>query len=197
MTRISSVVFVCVVGAAGLAEASPAVPGLAPLPSSIPDRCRPFTQHPASSTIPDPEIASHVSLANCIAGAAMDQLVLTPTDEGIAKLNDAASASLALLDGVIRTGDPYWMAIAQDAKRDVYVAMIVRVRTSVASGDTHARDALDGKLAAWRGAIEDATGAIAEIGKAHADLVGRDPVIAEVITRATSARNAAIARIPQ
>src|SRR5215471_5690543 len=104
----------------GLAAAAPV---LAPLPRTQPARCEPLAKLPASATIPGPALAAHVSVATCMAVIAMNEIVPAPDDASIARLNAAIAPSMALLDSVIGTGDPYWMIVAQDAKRGLYVGM--------------------------------------------------------------------------
>lgn len=169
---------------AGLASAAPAPPtGLAPLPTSLPPRCQPLAHVPASATIPGPTIAAHVSVANCLAEDAMNALSLSPSAASIAQLNAAVAPSLALLDGVIRTGDPYWELVAQDAKRDLYSSMIVRVRRTLPADDASARASLEPRLTAWQASESRAETAMADLGRAHPDLARRDAVVAGIARR--------------
>jgi hypothetical protein len=166
---------------------------LAPFPRDLPARCAPLAQVPTSATIPGPARAAHVSVANCIADIAMNALILTPDDVSISRLNAALAPSMALLDSVISTGDPYWIVVAQGAKRDLYVGMIARERASLVNADPHVRNALEVGLTPWRNEASRATVAIIELGRSDPELGNRDPVIAAVISRAIDERGAQVA----
>ena len=76
-----------------------------------PPRCEALSQVLASSTIPGSEVSAHVSVANCMLEDAMNQVKLAPDQASIARMNAAVAPGLAVLDGVICAGDPYWQAI--------------------------------------------------------------------------------------
>lgn len=178
----------------GVASAAPlSVPGLAPLPEHLPPRCEPLARVPASATIPGPQLAAHVSVANCLAEDAMNELRLSPDAASIDRLDAAVAPSLALLDGVIVAGDAYWKVIAEDAKRDLYVGMIVRERASIPSGDRVAHDALEPKLAPWQEDTSQAIAAIARLTREDPALSGRDPVIARAAGHGTDERTRRVA----
>lgn len=157
------------------ASAAPAtVPGLAPLPASLPERCAAVAHVPPSATIPGPALSAHVSVANCLAESAMNALTLSSDDASIAALDHAVAPSLAILDNVIRVGDPHWKVIAEDAKRDLYVGMIVRERATVPGSDVAARSTLEPKLARWQSDAQDAIAAIEQLRHANPRLAQRD-----------------------
>lgn len=184
------------VGASVVSAAPVTVQGLSPLPRSLPERCTKVAYVPPSARIPGPELAAHVSVANCLAESAMNELALASDDASIAKLDQAVAPSLAILDNVIRVGDPYWKLIAEDAKRDIYAGMIVRERGTVPGTDVVARNELEPKLARWQSGAEDAIAAILELGHEHPALAQRDPMIAGVMDRtATMNRTPQMARL--
>lgn len=177
-----------ILAVAGLASASTVDrSGLAPLPTNLSARCAPLAQVPASATIIEPRISAQVSVANCMAEEAMNQLSLAPTSASIAQLDAAVEPSVALFDNVINTvDDPYWKIVANDAKRDLYVGMIVRQRNSIRGPNMAARNALEPKLAAWQNKAASANAAVADAVRAHPDVASRDPVIASISARATT-----------
>jgi hypothetical protein len=120
----------------------------------------------------------------------MNEIVPAPDDASIARLNVAVAPSMAVLDSVIGTGDPYWMIVAQDAKRGLYVGMLVRERASLRDADFHARDALEIKLASWLTEASRATVAITELGRSDPELAKRDPLVAGIVSRAIGERGA-------
>ena len=175
----------------GVATAAPvSSPKLAPLPQALPKRCEPLAQLPASATIPGPALSAHVSVARCMAMVAMGEIVAAPDDASIARLNAAVAPSIVLLDSVIGAGDSYWVMVAQDAKRGLYIGMIVRVRASLVDADSRAHDALEVKLAPWQTEVSRATRAIIELDRSDPELAKRDPVVAGVLSRALGERGA-------
>lgn len=161
---------------------------LAPLPQALPKRCEPLAQLPASATIPGPALSAHVSVARCMAMVAMDDIAPAPDDVAIARLNVAVAPSVALLDSVIGAGDPYWVMFAQDAKRGLYIGLIVRVRGSLVNADSRAHDALEVKLAPWQTEASRATRAIMDLDRSDPELAKRDPVVAGILSRALGER---------
>jgi hypothetical protein len=174
----------------GSAAAAPVSPKLAPLPRTLPERCEPLAKLPASATIPGPALAAHVSVATCMAVVAMNEIAPAPDDASIARLNAAVAPSLALLDSVIGFGDPYWMIVAQDAKRGLYVAVLVRERSSLREADAHARNALELKLTPWLTEVLRATAAITELAQSDPELARRDPLVAGIVSRAIGEHSA-------
>lgn len=177
----------------GIASAAPfAMNGLEALPRSLPPRCEPLARIPASAMIATPTFAAHLSVANCMAEAAMNDLKLTIDDASIARLDAAVAPAVALLDRVIQVGDPYWKLVAEDAKRDLYLGMIVRER-SIPGLDLVAHEALEAKLAPWQAQEEHAIVAMAKLGREHPGLAERDAVIAGVYQRIGEERVAGVA----
>lgn len=175
----------------GVAAAAPvSSPKLAPLPQALPKGCEPLAKLPASATIPGPALSAHISVAKCMAMVAMDEITPAPDDVAIERLNLAVAPSIVLLDSVIGAGDPYWVLVAQDAKRGLYIGMIVRVRTSLVNADSRAHDALEVKLAPWQTEASRATRAIIELDRSDPELAKRDPVVAGILSRAAGERRA-------
>ena len=180
---LTGFVSVLVLGASVASAAPASVPGLAPLPRALPERCAAVAYVPSSALIPGPALAAHVSVANCLAEAAMNALVLTNDDASISKLDKAVAPSIEMLDNVIRVGDPYWKVVAEDAKRDIYVGMILRERVTIPGSDFVSHNELEPKLAPWQADAKQAIAAIAELTHEHPTLAQRDPMIAGVISR--------------
>jgi hypothetical protein len=116
---------------------------------------------PASATIPGPALAAHVSVANCLAEAAMNALTISPDALSISRLDAAVAPSVAILDDVIAAGDAHYRTIAEAAKLDLYDSMIVRERASRTKSDVASIDALETKLDPWRALADRAANAIA------------------------------------
>lgn len=162
------------------ASASPRdAAGLPPLSCPLPAACQALAEAPASATIPGPSLAARVSAANCFASHAMDAAAVTPDAASLRRLEASVAPSLAMLDQVIASGDPYWKLVAMDAQRDIYTGMVVRART--ASSDTPAaRAALEPQLAPWQQDADAKITAMADILRTNPELAQRDPVIAFV-----------------
>ncbi len=144
------------------ASAASAAP-LDPLPRAIPARCTALAHPPASATIPGPALASHISVAKCMAEVAMNATAVTADDASIAKLDAAVAPAVDVLDSVIRVGDAHWKVVAENAKRDIYGSMIVRERVTVPGTDVAAHAALEPKLVRWQEDENEAAAAIARI----------------------------------
>ena len=68
----------------------------------------------------------------CQAELRFDALTLHPDDASMVRLNEAAKPSFALARSrAIQSHDPALMPVAQKARRDLYVAMAVRMRNSI------------------------------------------------------------------
>jgi hypothetical protein len=165
------------------------VPGLNPLPQAVPPQCEPLASIPSSTEIATPILASRVSVANCMAEAALNGVAAAPDQAGVQCLDTALGPSLAILDNVSQVGDPYWKVIAEDAKRDIYVSMIVRERVSL-KGDVAAHDELEARLAPWHAGAAKSTAAIASTVKANPRLGENDPVVAAIVTRLSGQQTA-------
>jgi hypothetical protein len=160
------------------ARAAPTAPGadshLRPLViSQLPEPCRELARVPASAVIPDPDIAAHVSVANCWAEHAMRPLVLHPDAASIAALDQAAAPSLQIFDDVIEHAAARWKVIASTAKADLYRGMVVRMRSIIPGGDAPA--GIQASLTTWLDRASDASRAAAEV--ARSGPVGDDPVV--------------------
>jgi hypothetical protein len=132
-------------------------------PQYVPGPCERIGTPPASATIPQPAISALISLAMCEAELRFDALRLTPDDASMIRLNEAAKPSFALLDQAIQSHDPVLMPAAMKARRDLYVAMAVRMRNSIPpitsttvgpalAAHDEAHDELERKLTVWLGA---------------------------------------------
>lgn len=137
-----------------------------------------------AAAAPPPRPASQVSAANRMAELAMNAVANTGDDASIAKLDQAVAPSVDLLDTVIRTGDPYWKVVAEDAKRDIYQSMIVRERVAIPGADFAGHLLLEPKLAHWQESEHEAIAAIEQIEHANPTLAKRDAVISTIIARA-------------
>src|SRR5436853_2487088 len=143
---------------AGAAAAAPfAVAGLAPLPAKLPAKCAALAVVPASAKISGPAFAARVSVANCLAEQAMSDATVTPDVSSIERLGTAVAPAFAILDNVILVGDPYARMVALDAKRDLYVGMVVCERASETREDAASRALLELAVAPW---LADATDTI-------------------------------------
>lgn len=136
-----------VLGGSNVVRASPGRSPLRPLVATqLPARCRPLAVVPPSARSSDPDLAAHVSVANCLAEEAMAGLVLGPDPASIAALDAAAAPSLAILDDVLEHGDVRWEPVADAAKADLFYGMVVRLRIATEQGDG---GALEARLVPW------------------------------------------------
>jgi hypothetical protein len=185
MTLLARVFPVLVLGSVASAEPATDLPAL---PGDLPAQCQPLAEIPASARTPGPGTAAHISVANCVAEVAMNQLTVRPDIDSLAELGAAVAASMDMLDDVIRLGDPYWNVIAQNAKHDLYVGMIVRTRVSL-DGDVSAHEELEAELAPWRDDASRAIDAIAAIAVEDPTLAKRDAVIADIVRQLPEQRH--------
>lgn len=100
-------------------------------PGSIPAACQGVATVPADAKIATPALAARIALATCGANARFAALKLTPDDAGLKALSDAAKPSFDLLDEVIKANDATLSPIAQKARVDLLVSMVVRMRNSI------------------------------------------------------------------
>lgn len=184
MSRIATLF--AVTAFVALSPSASASPRLSPFPSSLPAQCVPLSLVPRSATIALPNIAAHVSVANCLAETAMNGAMITPDSSSVARLNDAVRPSLAMLDEVIALRDPYWTAIAEDAKRDLFESLVVRERVSALIPDL----TLETALMPWQERAKESRDAIAKVIHDQPSIASRDAVIANVVrdTERTDAR---------
>jgi len=161
-----------------VAHAQPsAPPGASPLRplamAELPERCRDLARVPASSVIPDPDMAAHVSVANCMADEVMGRLALQPDASSMSALDGAAEPSAQILDDVIAHGGPRWQVIADAAKADLYRGMVVRMRIAMSGRDAPA--SVEAGLATWLDNASRASRAAADV--ARTESVSDDPVV--------------------
>jgi len=164
-----------------VAHAEPSAPPdasrLRPLAmAELPERCRDLARVPAS-VIPDPDMAAHVSVANCMAEEAMARLVLQPDAPSIAALDGSAQPSVEILDDVITHGSPRWQLIADTAKADLYRGMTVRMRIAMSGRD--APDSVEASLATWLASASRASRAAADV--ARTESLRDDPVVRSLL----------------
>ena len=100
-------------------------------PGSIPAACQGVATVPADAKIATPALAARIALATCGANSRFSALKLTPDDAGLKALSDAAKPSFDLLDEVIKANDATLSPIAQKARVDLLVSMVVRMRNSI------------------------------------------------------------------
>lgn len=129
--------------------------------SELPEPCRELARVPASAVIPDPDVAAHISVANCWAEHAMGPLVLHPDAASIAALDTAAAPSLQIFDDVIEHGTARWQVMANTAKADLYRGMVVRMRSIIPGGDAPA--SIQASLATWLDRASNASRAAADV----------------------------------
>jgi hypothetical protein len=136
-----------------------------PAAMTVPPQCAAVSAVPASAEIPEPALSAKLSLATCEAGLRFDALQLAPDEASMRALYNAAKPSLAMIDEVIHTNDPEYAPRAVQARRDLYIAMVTRMRDSIPplAPDTvgpalarhdAAHEELERKLTIWTGETE-------------------------------------------
>jgi hypothetical protein len=95
----------------------------------------------------------------------MDDVKLAGDDAALNALASAIKPSVAILDEVVRGGDPAYQIIAQDAKGDLYVNMVVRMRVAEA------------QLMPWLKQAAASSKEAVRIAKLHPELLTSDPVV--------------------
>ena len=176
---MNRLMFVAVFLGSSLAIADP------PSANDLPAECRSLAEVPASAQIQGPALAAELSVANCVAGPAMN-------GASIRELDAAIAASMNMLDDVIRADDPYWTVRAESAKRDLDIAMIVRTRIAL-EGDPSGAEPFESLLAKWRDAAARETNSIATITQSDPGLATRDAVIAEIVRALPEAKSVSAA----
>jgi hypothetical protein len=137
-----------ILSTASLALAGAPISPLRPLVASdLPAACRNIALEPTSARISGPDFGTHISVANCLAEASMSKLALQPNAASIAALDAAAGPSLAILDDVIQNGDAGWKHVAEAAKADLFMGMVVRMRSVANDPGDHLR--IERGLVAW------------------------------------------------
>jgi hypothetical protein len=163
-----------------LASAAPhAAAGVPPISCPLPADCQPLAVIPASAKIPGPALAAHISVASCLAEHAMSSASVSGDHASVKRLDAAVQPSIAMLDEVIATGDPYWQLIAKDAQRDIYTSMIVRERTA-SSGTPEARAQLEPLLAPWQADAQHRVAEMQNLLRTNPELARRDQVASHV-----------------
>jgi len=175
------------------------IAGLTPLPAKLPAKCAALAVPPASAKISAPAFAAHISVANCLAEIEMNTATVTPDLGSIERLDKAVAPALAILDNVILVGDPYARMTALDAKRDLYVSVVVRERSSETREDAASRARLELAVAPWLADATDTIVAMTELAHQHPQLVRRDSFMAGVVARIPADRaatSATASRLP-
>lgn len=169
-----------VLALSGIAYAAPPGPELPVLPPNTPAKC--------SSLLRElPAISARIATGNCIARESLRLVPVTSADlETANSLATAVAPAIALFDNVIAQGDPYYSMLAEDAKRDTYEGMAVRLRRTVQPGDEVARIQADMLVANWLDNIALATVTVADLASKHPDAAERDPVISAIAQRAAT-----------
>lgn len=203
MTRhLASCLVGLLVAASGSAVADTDVLGQVPLV------CREVSPIPRSSRIVSTAFNASISTANCMAELGMNGLLVGNNDESIAALDAAVRPSIAMYDAIIVNGDPAYRIIAEQAKGDLYQALVVRMRNTIprsptgSSGDafeaavdnwqwSHA--ALERKLEPWLMQADFCFDHIARLGDENPAIVARNPVLAHDVRTARNARRLGVA----
>lgn len=133
--RFSMLALGSLVIGSSVAIAQPAAPAAPAAPvtidtSSAPS-CAAVAAIPADAKIPGPALAAKIAFATCGANARFAQIKLTPDDAGLKALSDAAKPSFDMLDEVIKANDTTLSPIAQKARVDLLISMVVRMRNSI------------------------------------------------------------------
>lgn len=134
-----------------------------------------------------PALSARIAAGNCIAREGLKLVPVTSADLQTANaLATAVAPGLALFDNVIALGDPYYSMLAEDAKRDIYQGMAVRLRDAVLPGDKVGRIRAEMLVANWLDNVDNATVRIAELAENHPDAANQDQVISAITERATT-----------
>jgi hypothetical protein len=166
----------------GLAYAAPpSVDGSPPvLPPNTPARC-------SQVMLKEPAMKARIAAGNCLARESLKLVPVTEANlETANALATAVAPAMALFDNVIAQGDPYYSMLAEDAKRDVYEGMAVRLRRAVQPDDEVASIEADMLVANWLDNVALSTVRITELAENDPDAANRDPVISAITQRATT-----------
>lgn len=177
----------CLLPAAVLALSGIAYGAQGALPADAPNTCVQLVHQ-------TPIEGGLISAGNCLAEARMNKVHVQSSAESADALAAATAPSIAMFDRVIAQGNPYWSMIAEDAKRDTYRSMAVRLRNSVPDQSAEGQRQVDPLVANWNDGAAQSTARIAQLASAHPDIANRDEVIAGVASRAQAdeARQVAI-----
>ena len=109
-----------------------AAPNLAPIDTSKASSCASSAQIPADAKIDKPAYEAHISFAHCAAAARLQGLAnVNDDDAGMKAVADAIEPSVAILDDVIKAGEPQYVVIAEALKAQLWVAAAVRMRNTI------------------------------------------------------------------
>jgi hypothetical protein len=143
-------------------------------PETVPSQCRAFVDVPADAA---PHQSARISLANCLANARFSSIKTRDASQMVGALDDAARQSFALLDEVVRDGDPHSAIIAEHARGALFVAMATRVRAAIPAVDEHAPSVtelthrnIEVAIAPWLARADAAFAEVARVGDAHPEL---------------------------
>lgn len=161
----------------GIANATPPPQAASSLPPNAPARCVALLHQ-------TPIEGGLISAGNCLAEARMNETSLKADSASANALASATAPSIALFDRVIAESNPYWSIIAEDAKRDTYQSMAVRLRRTVPLDDAITSQRVDSLVASWNDNAAASTARIVQLAATHPDVGSRDPVIAGISNRA-------------
>ena len=110
-----------------------------------------------------------------------------------------------MLDGVIQNGDAGWKIIAQHAKGDLYVAMMVRMRNTIppygssttasALADLDLRHTmLEPRLDEWREHADASFAQVQDLASENPQFAFANPVVASAITSSQVTRTGVASR---
>lgn len=166
----------------GLAYAAPpTVDGSPPvLPPNTPERC-------SQLMLKEPAMKARIAAGNCLARESLNLVPVTEANlETANALATAVAPAIALFDNVIAQGDPYYSMLAEDAKRDTYEGMAVRLRRAVRPGNEVASIKADMLVANWLDNIALSTVQITALAAKHPDAANADPVVTAITQQAAS-----------
>lgn len=171
-----------------LAAAQPAAPAPVRLdPAKLPQSCQQFAAPAPTARL---QLAARISLANCLASERLDALQLgNDPERSRRQLTEAIAPSVALLDQVIAQGDPSARIMAQHAKGDLYIGLVVRLRNTVppvpagSSNQQHLaylQREIEPRTYDWLARADRAFGDVRDVANANPAIVD-DPVVGNVI----------------
>ena len=171
----------------GIAYAAPPAPEVPELSPNMPARC-------SAALNGSPGMSARIAAGNCIARENLKIVPVTSVDlETANNLATAVAPAIALFDNVIASGDPYYAMLAEDAKRDTYESMAVRLRRAARPDDVVARVQAEMLVANWLDNIALSTVRVAELAEKDPDAANRDAVISAITERATTVEATQIA----
>jgi hypothetical protein len=167
-------------------------------------RCRTLGQSPSNARTEAPKHEAMMSLASCLAGAAMDGADVYPTHDSVVALDRAVQPAMQLLDLVIAHGDLEHRMLAEHTKGQLYAAMAVRVRSALPLfhglrteealaaylARVHRADAL---VRPWLELAADSFLDVSRLARHDPQLLLRNPVLANAVYDSRLQRAASIA----